>query len=118
MRGKSRWMGSGQPLSFRYSQAIGSVLYSDRNSEYYSRRAREEMTAVCEEFNWLAEGCTTIVVDRSENRSAWWTFAGLRANAMIANALRERLGITCVFDNLTITIDRSLYQEVFDDAID
>ena len=100
MQGKSRWMGSGQPLSFRYCQAIGTVLRSDPNSGYYSRRAGEEMATVCEEFNWLSEDCTTLVVDRSENRTSWWTFAGVRANAMLAHALRERFGIPSAVDNL------------------
>ena len=118
MQGKSRWMGSGQPLSFRYCQAIGTVLRSDPNSGYYSRRAGEELATVCAEFNWLSEGCTTLVVDQSENRKYWWTFAGVRANAMLAHALRERLGIHSTVDNLTIKLDRPLNQEVFDGAVE
>jgi ATP-dependent Lhr-like helicase len=118
MQGKSRWMGSGQPLSFRYCQAIGTVLQSEANSAHYSRRAGEEMAKVCEEFNWLSEDCTTVVVDRSENRTCWWTFAGLRANAMLAHALHERFGIASAVDNLAIKLDRPLNQEVFDSAIE
>ena len=118
MPGKSRWMGSGQPLSFRYCQAIGTVLHSDPNSGYYSRRAGEEMATVCEEFNWLSEDCTTVVVDRSENRTSWWTFAGVRANAMLAHALRERFGIPSAVDNLTIKLDRPVNQEVFESVIE
>ena len=116
-RGSLAGMGSGQPLSFRYCQAIGTVLGSDPNTGYYSRRAAEELATVCAEFNWLSEGCTTLVVDQSENRTYWWTFAGVRATTMLAHALRERLGIQGTVDNLTIKLDRPLNQEVFDGAV-
>jgi ATP-dependent helicase Lhr and Lhr-like helicase len=118
MPGKSRWMGSGQPLSFRYCQAIGSVLHAGPNSGYYSRRASEEMATVCEEFNWLSEDCTTLVVDKYENRTSWWTFAGVRANAMLAHALCERFGIPSAVDNLTIKLDRPVNQEAFESVIE
>ena len=55
MQGKSRWMGSGQPLFFRYCQAISTLIRSEPKSGYYSRRAGEEMATLCEEFNWLSE---------------------------------------------------------------
>ena len=116
--GKSRWMGSGQPLSFRYCQAIATVLHSDSNSKHYSRRAAEEMATVYEEFNWLSEGSTTLVVDGSENRTFWWTFAGVRANAMLAQSFNERCGIASAVDNLAIKLDRGLNQETFDAAIE
>jgi ATP-dependent Lhr-like helicase len=114
MQGKSKWMGSGQPLSFPYCQAIGAVLCSALQSEYYSGRAHDEMVTIRDGFTSMSEGRTTAVVVQSENRTYWWTFAGLMANSMIAHALRERFGISSSVDNLTIKIDRPLNQQVLE----
>jgi ATP-dependent Lhr-like helicase len=118
LQGKSRWMGSGQPLSFRHCQAIRTILGSEPNSEHYSRRAHDEMAAIHGEFGWVSEGRTTAIVVRSESRTYWWTFGGVRANAMLAHALREECGIPCSVDNLMVKIDRPLDRDVFDAAVE
>ena len=80
--GSSRWLGPGQPLSFRHCQAIKKVPITDAHSDHYSRRDADEMSSVLEEFAFLTEDATTVVITQSEGRTYWWTFAGLCANAL------------------------------------
>jgi ATP-dependent Lhr-like helicase len=66
--GRSRWLGPGQPLSFRYCQAIKEVLISDENFAHYSRRAADEMSDAREEFAFLSEDATTALISQSEGK--------------------------------------------------
>ncbi len=102
--GRSRWIGLGQPLSFAYCQAIKRVLQSDVYADRFSRRAVQEITGARGEFSWLAPECTSFVVDAGQGRCLWWTFAGSRANAMLAESLRNLTPAS--FDNLRIRFDR------------
>jgi ATP-dependent Lhr-like helicase len=104
--GRSRWLGPGQPLSFRYCQAIKEVLISGGPSVHYARRAAEELAEAREEFEFLSEGSTTVLTPKSEGRTYWWTFAGLRANAALSDAMRGLSGVNASADNLAIKIER------------
>jgi ATP-dependent Lhr-like helicase len=103
--GRSRWLGPGQPLSFRHCQAIKEVLISQGNSAHYSRRAAEEMRSAQEEFDFLSECSTTALRSQSEGRAYWWTFAGLRANAALSDVIRGLPGVGSFADNLAIRIE-------------
>jgi ATP-dependent Lhr-like helicase len=103
--GRSRWIGPGQPLSFPYCQAIKDVLISEEPSAHYSRRAADEMSDAREEFSFLSEGATTALISQSEGRTYWWTFAGLRANAALSEAMRVVSGVEASADNLAIKIE-------------
>ena len=103
--GRSRWLGPGQPLSFRHCQAIKEVLISDAHSAHYSRRASEEMSNAREEFTFLSVDATTALTSQSEGRTYWWTFAGLRANAALSDAMRDLSGADALADNLAIKIE-------------
>jgi ATP-dependent Lhr-like helicase len=103
--GRSRWLGPGQPLSFRHCQAIKEVLISDAHSAHYSRRASEEMSNAREEFAFLSEDATTALRSQSEGRTYWWTFAGLRANAALADAIHGLFGVNAIADNLAIKLE-------------
>ena len=116
LQGKSRWVGSGQPLSFPHCQAIKSALKGGLASKHYSRRAREEIALASTEFIWL-NGGTTFVVNHSEDSTEWWTFAGLRANGMLADGIRQRLGLASTFDNLVIKMDRAVTQDTSDNLV-
>jgi len=109
--GRSRWLGPGQPLSFHHCQAIKAVLISETHSVTYSRRALEEMSNAREEFSFLTEGTTTAVRSQSEGRTYWWTFAGLRANAALSEALLRRSGVNSSADNLAIRIESTSASE-------
>jgi ATP-dependent Lhr-like helicase len=103
--GRSRWLGLGQPLSFRHCQAIKAVLISESHSAHYSRRAAEEMSNAREEVTFLSTDATTAFISKSEGRTYWWTFAGLRANAALSDAMRDLSGAGALADNLAIKIE-------------
>ncbi len=83
--GRSRWIGSGQPLSHQLCQAVRRILAGDNEPAQWSRRAREEMSRAREEYSWVHDK-ETAVVSIMEG-VAWWTFAGDCANA----AIRQRI---------------------------
>jgi ATP-dependent Lhr-like helicase len=114
--GRSRWMGSGQPLSFAYCQAIKRVLQSNGQSLGLSRRATSELNDAREEYAWLSPECTTLVFDSSGDRCCWWTFGGLRANAMLAKSLEGLL--PSGFDNLCLRFDRHLDVGLLQQAVE
>jgi len=103
--GRSRWLGPGQPLSFRHCQAIKEVLISDSHSTHYSRRSAEELLNARKEFAFLSADATTVQTSQSDGHTFWWTFAGLRANAALADAVRLFPGTKCVAENLALRIE-------------
>jgi ATP-dependent Lhr-like helicase len=101
--GKSRWLGSGQPLAFEFCQAIKSVLEGAAPECEMSKRAITTLQSMREDFRWSAPGKTTLLV--SSDGARWWTFGGLLANATLAELLR-RLGVTIgKADNFAIRIE-------------
>lgn len=113
--GRSRWIGSGQPLSFAYSQAIKRVLHPNVTAERLSRRALAAVTEARAEFTWLSSQCTSVVVDTIQGRCCWWTFAGLRANAMLAERLTSL--VPAGFDNFAVRFDRAPDQGALEKAV-
>lgn len=108
-RGRSRWMGVGQALSFQMSQAVRHVLATEAVSQRWSRRARAQLDGVRSDATWVREDSSTVVSD--SERSVWWTFAGARANSAIAAALADQGCRWVDHDNLSITIDQGLSAE-------
>ena len=99
--GKSRWLGTGQPLHFELCQAMARVLANPGSCEGLSKRAAAQLAVVAGEVNWLEPGCTWLV-QTPDGGLAWWTFAGLNANAALAEGLRRRGVATGRTDNLRI----------------
>lgn len=85
--GRSRWLGTGHPMHFKLCQAVRHVLGGDEFPSYLSRRARDAITALREEFYWLPSPGTELIVDSDKGVASWWTFAGDRYNAAAAEAL-------------------------------
>ncbi len=108
--GKSRWLGSGQPLTFEFCQAIKNVLEGAPLDCEMSRRATTTLESLREEFRWAAVGKTTLLICADGAR--WWTFAGLLANATVADLLRQ-IGLAVrKADNFSIRIvDRDVSQK-------
>ena len=101
--GKSRWRGSGQPLSFEFCQAIKTVLEGAPTECEMSKRATATLDSLRQEFSWSSTERSTVLL--SADRARWWTFAGLLANATIAALLRS-IGLTAgKADNFSIHID-------------
>ena len=79
--GRSRWPGDARALRIELCHAIRDVLAGDPVPAKVSQRAEAELADIREEFAWVERGTTAVV--RTAAGSAWWTFAGLLANASI-----------------------------------
>ena len=101
--GKSRWLGSGQPLSFELCQATKRVLAGEELGCEMSQRAKIMLGEVRSDFGWIKRDETAIVSEGKKLR--WWTFAGLLANSALTSML-SRLGLKVGrADNLAIAIE-------------
>jgi len=101
--GKSRWIGSGQPLHFRLCRAVRRVLTGGASEEGWSRRARERVEAIRSDFEWLDEASTIVLRDGSE-KTVWWTFAGQLCNSALAQELTARGQAGANSENLSVTV--------------
>jgi ATP-dependent helicase Lhr and Lhr-like helicase len=86
--GRSRWKGDGRGMGHRLCQAIKHVLSSDVNGECWSERARQKIAEIRCEYPWLDAEASAVVFG-DDGKAAWWTFAGLGANATLAHELAQ-----------------------------
>jgi ATP-dependent Lhr-like helicase len=100
-RGRSRWLGEGQFLSYRVCQSIKRILATEIDEDHWSRRAAAAMRDVRNEHPWVALGSTS-VLRHANGETLWWTFAGGVANTLIAGHLKAVTDIAT--DNLTIRL--------------
>lgn len=91
--GRSTWLGSSQGLSFEICQAMRLVL--QESSATLSRRATEQLELLKAQGTTDSEGT---VLRPTKTGCEWWTYAGLKANA----ALAQRFALLATFDSLTI----------------
>ena len=101
MRGRSQWLSAGQPMHYEMCQAIVEILSIERQSEGISTRAEKVLDDLQEEFAWLEQGKTTLLIDANGN-AHWWTFAGRLLNAAFAETLAVEADKISA-DNLCIT---------------
>ncbi len=83
--GRSRWRGDPQPLHGTLCRAMRSVLARAATPEGLTRRGVERLERLRQDAWWAREGRTTIVSDG--DGQVWWTFAGARANRVLAARL-------------------------------
>jgi len=95
--------GRGPSVSFEISQALRNTLSSDAVPSCWSKRAASTIGELRQQFPWLHNGCTT--VHSTATIRTWWTFAGSRANAAIAAALRSAGLVVTDYDNLSVTFE-------------
>lgn len=115
-RGRTRWKGRGQGLSFRLCQAIQRVLAEDGMRSWWSQRTRTQMADVRSKFPWLT--CEGTVVAHDEGGMTWWTFAGQKANATLAPTLANIARVPTVADNLAIEFERVMPLHEVQDAVE
>jgi ATP-dependent Lhr-like helicase len=101
--GRSRWIGEGGALHFDLCRAMRRVLATGRCPAALSMRAKQRMERLAGEYPWVDETATTIVRDAAGN-VRWWTFAGLRANAWLAEAIEPFVFPASRADNLGIPL--------------
>ena len=102
-RGRSRWIGPGVPLSFDLCRAIRQVLVEGSLRIDISKRARMKLDEFQEDFSWVDTTGTALVRDQA-GASRWWTFAGLRANAILGELAGPLRLPTSREDNLSIRL--------------
>jgi ATP-dependent Lhr-like helicase len=98
--GLARWQGSPRLLGAELCQAIRSLLVEDGVDAEWSQRARTKLAELRAEYALVPDAPTELVSDGRGLRL--WTFAGGKANNLLAKALGELLGDKVVVDNLYI----------------
>lgn len=116
LRGKSLWPGRGQPLSFEVAQAIRRVLEEGVADSRLTRRGREALLGLRAKFSWLEPGRTHLVRE-TPSRTRWWTFAGLLANATLADHLQAEGVAVGGRDDLGMTLGIASGERVLKDAL-
>ena len=88
MRGTSRWTGVAQPWSFELTDAVRRVLLgNDPSDARMTRRATTRLAELRDERSSTVDRDRTVVADDSRRGARWWTWAGGRANTVLASAL-------------------------------
>jgi ATP-dependent Lhr-like helicase len=101
--GRSKWLGDSQPLSAQLCDAIRKVLAGgDPPGVSLTARAEAGLEQVRSKFGWVRPGHTAMV--STDDGLAWWTFAGVHANAGIMAGMGSLLG-GIKPDNLAIRLD-------------
>jgi ATP-dependent Lhr-like helicase len=90
LHGTSRWTSVGQPLSYALTDAIRRVLLgSALSGASLTRRATDRLATLREELGVFVHPEATLVVPHDSGQARWWTWAGGRANAVLAATLSE-----------------------------
>ena len=100
--GKSRWRGDARALPAAICRQTRAVLCGSEPQARLSQRAGRQLAQLRREFAWIDPDATTIV--RTDDEIRWWTFAGLRANAQIADALGPLAAGAQSLDNLSLVL--------------
>lgn len=102
-KGTSRWSGGANVLSFEMCQAMRRILATDDPAPRWSKRARDRMAEIREEFPWAkGDAEATVLVQEKDGTTTWWTFAGYLANAALGDALCADRPASVTYDNLSI----------------
>jgi ATP-dependent Lhr-like helicase len=115
-KGRSRWKGDAQPLSFSVTQSIKSILASDERKPAWSNRGGQEIEVLRGGLPWVEPDRTTLV-QSSDNTLKWWTFGGFRANLTLIPKLAELARCPIRLDNYALRFDGSLRLEDAEQAI-
>lgn len=101
-RGRSLWAGSGQALHFDLCRSMHKILLDGEvPSAKLTARADSAISRLLDEFHWVREE-TTSLVREAGGRVLWWTFAGLRANQALQEAVSALVPATSSAENLCI----------------
>lgn len=87
--GRSRWMGGARSLGSSLCRAMERVLVSGDIPAALSKRGATCLGSLREAFAFCDGSSLPLVAD-GRGRLRWWTFAGGRANAMLAQAVASR----------------------------
>ena len=99
--GKAIWMSDPRLLSYELCQAMREVLVGDEADPTWSRRAREMLDGLRQEHEFLRDHPSPLIEEA--DRTRWWTFAGGKANNLLARVLEHELGETVRANNWNVT---------------
>ncbi len=88
--GKSRWQGGRIGMSWKFAQAVHTLLTGASEAALWTRRATTVLAALREEYGFLRVEADVTVTDRNRNEVRWFTFAGKLANVALADALGSK----------------------------
>ncbi len=106
VRGRSLWPGAGQPLGFALCRAIREIVTGLDLDTHLTQRGRELLSHLRDEYAWAPRDGTALV-RRGGEKPTWWTFAGLRANASLADYLTRKGVEVRSRNNFLLTLDPS-----------
>lgn len=98
-----RWSGSPQFLDYALVQKMREVILSDDVDPSWSKRAVETMQGLRAEHAFLRALDDPAPMVSGPSEVTWWTFAGGRANALLARMIEAELGGKCTVRNASIT---------------
>jgi ATP-dependent Lhr-like helicase len=98
----ARWFGGPGALSYELCQAMREVLASDDTDGNWSKRASEVIARLRKEHSFLRDGERAPMVSERDGIT-WWTFAGARANQLLARVIEGELGGRCVVRDTSIS---------------
>lgn len=96
----ARWLGGGTPLSFELCQAMRDVLISDERDTSWTDETAVRMHAMRGEYEFLRDG---EIIREDPAGVTWWSFAGGRANLLLARMIESDLGGSCSVKNTSLT---------------
>lgn len=106
--GRSRWLGGSRAMSYQLCRAIRDLLVDEGIESVWSRRAVDEIKTARGETSVVRSVGTVVEADSDHDRTMWWTFGGLKANASLAAALKMDGGAVPRFDNYFVELPWAL----------
>jgi ATP-dependent Lhr-like helicase len=97
----ARWFGGPGALGYELCQAMRDVLVTEDVDTTWSTRAREVIARLREEHAFLRDDRAPMMPEG--DGITWWTFAGARANQLLARVIEAELGGRCVVRDASIT---------------
>lgn len=102
IKGRSQWLSTGRPLSYRIAREVAGVLSEEVNLEGLSKRSDQLLSDLRDEFDWLEPG--KIVITVQDKNLTFWTFSGALLNSAIAGLLEGKAN-KVRFDNIAVTVN-------------
>lgn len=107
--GTVRWMSMPQPISYALSDAVRRVLLgAEPAGVRLTKRAQDRVADLRAEYAHRVDSSGSVVTGQDDSRVRWWTWAGARANAVLAAALSdvapELFETSTAFDNFQIAL--------------
>lgn len=99
----TRWSGGPRHLGFALCQAMREVLVDDAVDPAWSSRMRDVIASLRAEHAFLREDPSPLLPG-AKDELTWWTYAGGRANLLLAKLLEAELGGAITARNESLTL--------------